>query len=150
MEEDKLYFTEITENEKRIINLIRTYVAPLSSVENYLDFLVDDVIHKLLEKAVRLRAFTEVMQHERGNENSSNIEILAKINQFENFIQKDETTMKKCFNYILSDIISNLEGDIKPIESYSSKNNLEEEEKTLDKIQELWYTKEKVDNYILK
>jgi ABC-type metal ion transport system substrate-binding protein len=137
MEEEKLYFTEITENEKRIINLIRSYVAPYGSVENYLDFLVDDIVHKFMDKTIKLQAFTDVMQHERENKELSNIQILARINQFEDYLHNDEQTVHKHLNNIFSDIIANLEGDLKPIGVYSQQEQLEEEEKILDKIQEV-------------
>jgi len=135
MEEEKLYFTEITENEKRIINLIRSYVAPYGSVEQYLDFLVDDIVHKFMEKTVKLQAFTDVMQHERDNQELSNIQLMARINQFENYLKNDESTVHNHLNKIFSDIITNLEGELKPIEVYTQQEQLEEEEKTLDKIQ---------------
>lgn len=135
MEEEKLYFTEITENEKRIINLVRSFVVPYGSVEQYLDFLVDDIVHKFMDKSIRLQAYTDVMQHERDNKELSNIQILARINQFEDYLKNDETTVHNHLNKIFSDIIANLEGDLKPIEVYSKKEQLEEEEKTLDKIQ---------------
>lgn len=135
MEDEKLYFTEITENEKRIINLVRTYVAPLGSVSSYLDFLVDDIVHKLMEKTIRLQAFSDVMTHERDNQELSNIQLLARINQFEEYLKNDESTVHRRLENIFSDIASNLEGDVKDIKVYSDKDKLNEEEITLDKIQ---------------
>lgn len=135
MEDEKLYFTEITENEKRIINLVRTYVAPLGSVSAYLDFLVDDIVHKLMEKTIRLQAFSDVMTHERDNQELSNIQLLARINQFEDYLKNDESTVHKHLEDIFSDIVSNLEGDVKDIKVYSNEDRLNEEEITLDKIQ---------------
>lgn len=135
MEDEKLYFTEITENEKRIINLVRTYVAPLGSVSSYLDFLVDDIVHKLMEKTIRLQAFSDVMTHERDNQKLSNIQLLARINQFEEYLKNDESTVHRRLENIFSDIASNLEGDVKDIKVYSDKDKLNEEEITLDKIQ---------------
>ena len=135
MEDEKLYFTEITENEKRIINLVRTYVAPLGSVSAYLDFLVDDIVHKLMEKTIRLQAFSDVMTHERDNQELSNIQLLARINQFEEYLKNDESTVHRRLENIFSDIASNLEGDVKDIKVYSNEDRLNEEEITLDKIQ---------------
>ena len=135
MEDEKLYFTEITENEKRIINLVRTYVAPLGSVSAYIDFLVDDIVHKLMEKTIRLQAFSDVMTHERDNQELSNIQLLARINQFEEYLKNDESTVHRRLENIFSDIASNLEGDVKDIKVYSDKDKLNEEEITLDKIQ---------------
>ena len=135
MEDEKLYFTEITENEKRIINLVRTYVAPLGSVSSYLDFLVDDIVHKLMEKTIRLQAFSDVMTHERDNQELSNIQLLARINQFEEYLKNDESTVHRRLENIFSDIASNLEGDVKDIKVYSNEDRLNEEEITLDKIQ---------------
>jgi hypothetical protein len=135
MEEEKLYFTEITENEKRLINLVRTYVVPYGSLEQYLDFLVDDIVHKLMDKTIKLQAFTDVMQHERENKELSNIQILARINQFEDYLHNDERTVHKHLGNIFNDIVANLEGDLKPIEVYSRQAQIEEEEKRLDKIQ---------------
>lgn len=135
MEDEKLYFTEITENEKRIINLVRTYVAPLGSVEAYLDFLVDDIVHKLMDKTIRLQAFSDVMVHERENPELSNIQLLARINQFEDYLKNDESTVHRHLESIFSDILSNLEGEVKDIKVYSNEDKLNEEEITLDKIQ---------------
>ena len=135
MEDEKLYFTEITENEKRIINLVRTYVAPLGSVSAYLDFLVDDIVHKLMEKTIRLQAFSDVMTHERDNQKLSNIQLLARINQFEEYLKNDKSTVHRHLESIFSDIASNLEGDVKDIKVYSNEDRLNEEEITLDKIQ---------------
>ena len=135
MEDEKLYFTEITENEKRIINLVRTYVAPLGSVEAYLDFLVDDIVHKLMDKTIRLQAFSDVMVHERENQELSNIQLLARINQFEDYLKNDESTVHRHLESIFSDILSNLEGEVKDIKVYSNEDKLNEEEITLDKIQ---------------
>lgn len=135
MEDEKLYFTEITENEKRIINLVRTYVAPLGSVSAYLDFLVDDIVHKLMEKTIRLQAFSDVMTHERDNQELSNIQLLARINQFEDYLKNDESTVHRHLENIFSGIASNLEGDVKDIKVYSNEDRLNEEEITLDKIQ---------------
>ena len=135
MEDEKLYFTEITENEKRIINLVRTYVAPLGSVSAYLDFLVDDIVHKLMEKTIRLQAFSDVMTHERDNQELSNIQLLARINQFEDYLKNDESTVHRHLEDIFSDIVANIEGELKDIKVYSNEDRLNEEELTLDKIQ---------------
>ena len=135
MEYEKLYFTEITENEKRIINLVRTYVAPLGSVSAYLDFLVDDIVHKLMEKTIRLQAFSDVMTHERDNQELSNIQLLARINQFEDYLKNDESTVHGHLEDIFSDIVANIEGELKDIKVYSNEDRLNEEELTLDKIQ---------------
>ena len=135
MEDEKLYFTEITENEKRIINLVRTYVAPLGSVSAYLDFLVDDIVHKLMEKTIRLQAFSDVMTHERDNQELSNIQLLARINQFEDYLKNDESTVHRHLEDIFSDIVANIEGELKDIKVYSNEDKLNEEEITLDKIQ---------------
>lgn len=135
MEDEKLYFTEITENEKRIINLVRTYVAPLGSVSAYLDFLVDDIVHKLMEKTIRLQAFSDVMTHERDNQELSNLQLLARINQFEDYLKNDESTVHRHLEDIFSDIVANIEGELKDIKVYSNEDRLNEEELTLDKIQ---------------
>lgn len=135
MEDEKLYFTEITENEKRIINLVRTYVAPLGSVSSYLDFLVDDIVHKLMEKTIRLQAFSDVMTHERDNQELSNLQLLARINQFEDYLKNDESTVHRHLEDIFSDIVANIEGELKDIKVYSNEDRLNEEELTLDKIQ---------------
>ena len=135
MEDEKLYFTEITENEKRIINLVRTYVAPLGSVSAYLDFLVDDIVHKLMDKTIRLQAFSDVMTHERDNQELSNIQLLARINQFEDYLKNDESTVHRHLEDIFSDIVANIEGELKDIKVYSNEDRLNEEELTLDKIQ---------------
>ena len=135
MEDEKLYFTEITENEKRIINLVRTYVAPLGSVSAYIDFLVDDIVHKLMEKTIRLQAFSDVMTHERDNQELSNIQLLARINQFEDYLKNDESTVHRHLEDIFSDIVANIEGELKDIKVYSNEDRLNEEELTLDKIQ---------------
>lgn len=137
MEEENLFFTEITETEKRIINLIRSFVAPTMSVESYLDFLVDDIVHKLTEKSLDTLAFVEVMNHERENSDLSNVQIMALINQYRAYLENDESTNKRVIGNVFADIIKKLEGDIVPIEVYSRKDNLEEEEKILDKIQQL-------------
>lgn len=137
MEEENLFFTEITETEKRIINLIRSFIAPTMSVESYLDFLVDDIVHKLTEKSLDTLAFVEVMNHERENSDLSNIQIMALINQYRAYLENDESTNKRVIGNVFADIIKKLEGDIVPIEVYSRKDNLEEEEKILDKIQQL-------------
>ena len=137
MEEENLFFTEITETEKRIINLIRSFVAPTMSVESYLDFLVDDIVHKLTEKSLDTLAFVEVMNHERENSDLSNVQIMALINQYRAYLDNDESTNKRVIGNVFADIIKKLEGDIVPIEVYSRKDNLEEEEKILDKIQQL-------------
>ena len=139
MEEENLFFTEITETEKRIINLIRSFVAPTMSVESYLDFLVDDIVHKLTEKSLDTLAFVEVMNHERENSDLSNVQVMALINQYRAYLENDESTNKRVIGNVFADIIKKLEGDIVPIEVYSRKDNLEEEEKILDKIQQLWY-----------
>ena len=139
MEEENLFFTEITETEKRIINLIRSFIAPTMSVESYLDFLVDDIVHKLTEKSLDTLAFVEVMNHERENSDLSNVQIMALINQYRAYLENDESTNKRVIGNVFADIIKKLEGDIVPIEVYSRKDNLEEEEKILDKIQQLWY-----------
>lgn len=135
MEDEKLYFTEITENEKRIINLVRTYVAPLGSVSAYLDFLVDDIVHKLMDKTIRLQAFSDVMTHERDNQELSNLQLLARINQFEDYLKNDESTVHRHLEDIFSDIVANIEGELKDIKVYSNEDRLNEEELTLDKIQ---------------
>lgn len=137
MEEENLFFTEITETEKRIINLIRSFVAPTMSVESYLDFLVDDIVHKLTEKSLDTLAFVEVMNHERENSDLSNVQVMALINQYRAYLENDESTNKRVIGNVFADIIKKLEGDIVPIEVYSRKDNLEEEEKILDKIQQL-------------
>lgn len=137
MEEENLFFTEITETEKRIINLIRSFIAPTMSVESYLDFLVDDIVHKLTEKSLDTLAFVEVMNHERENSDLSNVQIMALINQYRTYLENDESTNKRVIGNVFADIIKKLEGDIVPIEVYSRKDNLEEEEKILDKIQQL-------------
>lgn len=137
MEEENLFFTEITETEKRIINLIRSFIAPTMSVESYLDFLVDDIVHKLTEKSLDTLAFVEVMNHERENSDLSNVQIMALINQYRAYLENDESTNKRVIGNVFADIIKRLEGDIVPIEVYSRKDNLEEEEKILDKIQQL-------------
>lgn len=137
MEEENLFFTEITETEKRIINLIRSFIAPTMSVESYLDFLVDDIVHKLTEKSLDTLAFVEVMNHERENSDLSNVQIMALINQYRAYLENDESTNKRVIGNVFADIIKKLEGDIVPIEVYSRKDNLEEEEKILDKIQQL-------------
>lgn len=131
-EDEKLYFTEITENEKRIINLIRTYIAPLGNVTNYVDMLVDNAIQDMLTKTVKLQAFVETMQNCK-NKGLSDINIMARMLQYEKFISNNEPVMKRHMASIVNDILENLEGDIKPIEVYSPKDMLEEEEKTLDK-----------------
>lgn len=135
MEDEKLYFTEITENEKRIINLVRTYVAPLGSVSAYLDFLVDDIVHKLMDKTIRLQAFSDVMTHERDSQELSNLQLLARINQFEDYLKNDESTVHRHLEDIFSDIVANIEGELKDIKVYSNEDRLNEEELTLDKIQ---------------
>lgn len=135
MEDEKLYFTEITENEKRIINLVRTYVAPLGSVSSYIDFLVDDIVHKLMDKTIRLQAFSDVMTHERDNQELSNLQLLARINQFEDYLKNDESTVHRHLEDIFSDIVANIEGELKDIKVYSNEDRLNEEELTLDKIQ---------------
>ena len=135
MEDEKLYFTEITENEKRIINLVRTYVAPLGSVSAYLDFLVDDIVHKLMDKTIRLQAFSDVMTHERDNQELSNLQLLARINQFEDYLKNDESTVHRHLEDIFSDIVANIEGELKDIKVYSNEDRLNEEELTHDKIQ---------------
>jgi hypothetical protein len=137
MEEENLFFTEITETEKRIINLIRSFIAPTMSVESYLDFLVEDIVHKLTEKSLDTLAFVEVMNHERENSDLSNVQIMALINQYRTYLENDESTNKRVVGNVFADIIKKLEGDIVPIEVYSRKDNLEEEEKILDKIQQL-------------
>lgn len=133
MEKQKLYFTEITEDEKRIINLIRTYIAPLEDISEYVDFLVDHTASKLLEKTVDLHAFMETMQHERQSD-LSNMQLLARLNMFRDYISNNEEQMKRYMAGIFTDIVKNLEGDIKPIEVYSQQDRIDEEEKVLDKI----------------
>mgnify|MGYP003309217644 CR=1 FL=1 len=138
MEEEKLYFTEITEDEKKIINLIRTYVAPYGDIKDYVDYLVDNLVHKLIDRTTRMKAFIDVMQHERDDKNISNMEMLSRINKFENYIMSDDELMCKYLNNIFSDIVENLEGDIKPIEVYNNAGT-ENVEDILDKINNSWY-----------
>ena len=131
--EEKTYFTEITEYEKKIINLIRGYVVPTTDVEDYFAFLVDILSQKLLDKTVRLQAFVEVMQ-DKDRSKWSNIETLARINQFEDFITGQKEIMDRYLNNIYHDMFKTTEGDILPIDVYNSMEKLQEEEKTLDKM----------------
>jgi ribosomal protein S17E len=62
---------------------------------------------------------------------------MALINQYRTYLENDESTNKRVVGNVFADIIKKLEGDIVPIEVYSRKDNLEEEEKILDKIQQL-------------
>lgn len=135
MEEEKLYFTEITESEKRIINLIRAFIAPCEPISQYIDFLVDDLIKRFMEKATYHLAFTEVLQHERDNKEVSNIQLMARAMQYKEYIERDECTTNRIVNGLLTDVVSKLEGDILPIQVYSQKDMVDEEEKILDKIQ---------------
>ena len=131
--EEKTYFTEITEYEKKIINLIRGYVVPTTDVEDYFAFLVDVLSQKLLDKTVRLQAFVEVMQ-DKDRSKWSNIETLARTNQFEDFITGQKEIMDRYLNNIYHDMFKTTEGDILPIGVYNSMEKLQEEEKTLDKM----------------
>ena len=126
--EEKTYFTEITEYEKKIINLIRGYVVPTTDIEDYFAFLVDVLSQKLLDKTVRLQAFVEVMQ-DKNRSKWSNIETLARINQFEDFITGQKEIMDRYLNNIYHDMLKTTEGDILPIDVYNSMEKLQEEEK---------------------
>lgn len=132
-QEEKTYFTEITEHEKKIINLIRGYVVPVEDIENYFAFLVDVLSQKMLDKSVRLQAFVEVMQ-DKDKDKWSNIETLARINQYEDFITDQKEVMDSYLKNIYFDIFKTVEGDILPIDVYSPQEKLKEEEKTLDKM----------------
>lgn len=137
MEEENLVFTEITENEKRIINLIRAFIIPYKPIQHFIDELVDGIVHETMSKAISMLAFTEVLQHERDNKDLSNIQLMARINKYREHLEQDKETNSRLINGIFSDIVTKLEGDILPIQTYSKKDNLEEEEKALDKIQEI-------------
>lgn len=133
--EENLYFTEITENEKRIINLIRTYIAPLGTVDEFVEFIVEHTANQMLDKTIKLQAFLEVMQKEKNQK--SNIQIMALMNQFEKYIASDQGRVQNYLGAIYGDFVTNLEGDIKPIEVYNLQDKVNEEEKMLDKIQEI-------------
>ena len=133
--EENLYFTEITENEKRIINLIRTYIAPLGAVDEFVEFIVEHTANQMLDKTIKLQAFLEVMQKEKNQK--SNIQIMALMNQFEKYIASDQGRVQNYLGVIYGDFVTNLEGDIKPIEVYNLQDKVNEEEKILDKIQEI-------------
>lgn len=133
--EENLYFTEITENEKRIINLIRTYIAPLGAVDEFVEFIVEHTANQMLDKTIKLQAFLEVMQKEKNQK--SNIQIMALMNQFEKYIASDQGRVQNYLGAIYGDFVTNLEGDIKPIEVYNLQDKVNEEEKMLDKIQEI-------------
>lgn len=133
--EENLYFTEITENEKRIINLIRTYIAPLGAVDEFVEFIVEHTANQMLDKTIKLQAFLEVMQKEKNQK--SNIQIMALMNQFEKYIASDQGRVQNYLGAIYGDFVTNLEGDIKPIEVYNLQDKVNEEEKILDKIQEI-------------
>lgn len=133
--EENLYFTEITENEKRIINLIRTYIAPLGAVDEFVEFIVEHTANQMLDKTIKLQAFLEVMQKEKNQK--SDIQIMALMNQFEKYIASDQGRVQNYLGAIYGDFVTNLEGDIKPIEVYNLQDKVNEEEKMLDKIQEI-------------
>lgn len=133
--EENLYFTEITENEKRIINLIRTYIAPLGAVDEFVEFIVEHTANQMLDKTIKLQAFVEVMQKEKNQK--SDIQIMALMNQFEKYIASDQGRVQNYLGAIYGDFVTNLEGDIKPIEVYNLQDKVNEEEKMLDKIQEI-------------
>lgn len=133
--EENLYFTEITENEKRVINLIRTYIAPLGAVDEFVEFIVEHTANQMLDKTIKLQAFLEVMQKEKNQK--SNIQIMALMNQFEKYIASDQGRVQNYLGAIYGDFVTNLEGDIKPIEVYNLQDKVNEEEKILDKIQEI-------------
>lgn len=133
--EENLYFTEITENEKRIINLIRTYIAPLGAVDEFVEFIVEHTANQMLDKTIKLQAFVEVMQKEKNQK--SDIQIMALMNQFEKYIASDQRRVQNYLGAIYGDFVTNLEGDIKPIEVYNLQDKVNEEEKILDKIQEI-------------
>lgn len=133
--EENLYFTEITENEKRIINLIRTYIAPLGAVDEFVEFIVEHTANQMLDKTIKLQAFLEVMQKEKNQK--SDIQIMALMNQFEKYIASDQRRVQNYLGAIYGDFATNLEGDIKPIEVYNLQDKVNEEEKMLDKIQEI-------------
>lgn len=133
--EENLYFTEITENEKRIINLIRTYIAPLGAVDEFVEFIVEHTANQMLDKTIKLQAFLEVMQKEKNQK--SDIQIMALMNQFEKYIASDQGRVQNYLGAIYGDFVTNLEGDIKPIEVYNLQDKVNEEEKILDKIQEI-------------
>ena len=82
---------------------------------------------------MRLQAFVEVMQ-DKNRSKWSNIETLARINQFEDFITGQKEIMDRYLNNIYHDMLKTTEGDILPIDVYNSMEKLQEEEKTLDKM----------------
>ena len=82
---------------------------------------------------MRLQAFVEVMQ-DKNRSKWSNIETLARINQFEDFITGQKEIMDRYLNSIYHDMLKTTEGDILPIDVYNSMEKLQEEEKTLDKM----------------
>lgn len=137
-----LYFTEITRDELRIINLMRAYVAPYSSTEPFTDFIINEILHKILTKAIKMRAFIEVMQHERNNKEVSDKEMFDKFHMFENFIEADDATVQRYVSAIFSDIYDNIEEGIQPIDVYKIKEKKSVTE-ILDKINTQCYNEEK-------
>ena len=79
---------------------------------------------QLMDKTIRLQAFSDVMTHERDNQELSNLQLLARINQFEDYLKNDESTVHRHLENIFSDIASNLEGDVKDIKVYSNEDRL--------------------------
>lgn len=134
--EENLFFTEITENEKRIVNLMRTYIAPYQDPSSFFDDIVEGVAHKLLTKAIRLQAFAEVLGYERQSD-KSNLEILARVDMFEDYLKSRPEVVERLMASIMSDMVHNIEGDIKPITVYSKQEAVQEEEKLLDKINQM-------------
>lgn len=134
--EENLFFTEITENEKRVVNLMRTYIAPYQDPTSFFDDLVEKVAHELLKKAIRLQAFAEVLGYERQSD-KSNLEILARIDMFEDYLASKSEVVDRLMTSIMADMVQNTEGDIKPITVYSKQEAVAEEEKLLDKINQM-------------
>jgi hypothetical protein len=134
--EEKLFFTDITENEKRLINLMRTYVVPFQDPSHFIDDVIETVAQKLLDRSLRLKAFTDVLMYDRKSD-KSNMELMARIDMFEDYLYSKPEIVNSYMSKIMVDMVENLEGDIKPISVYSKTDAVSEEEKLLDKIKNM-------------
>lgn len=135
MEEEKTYFTEITEYEKAMINLMRGFVQPYCSIPSFLDHCMNEVVNKFTEKQLRFKAFNDVLTHERDNEELSNLELMARVNLVEAFVNNEEEIVNKAIAKTLSQVVEVMEGDILPLGEDES-DSLKAEESLLDKLED--------------
>lgn len=133
MEEGKTYFTDITEDEKRIINLMRAYIEPAMHTQDFVDDTIDLVMNSLVTKTIKLLAFTEVSNDPKIREWST-VKQIAIMNTFEDYIRHDKAKMDHYTSIICADVVDKLEGGIIPLKDSSWQIKAETEQKTLDNL----------------